>query len=66
MESKLNEGSKIMVCLPLEMDSNPVESKSLKLKTVSIENLSILVVEDNDINMEVIDFMLESEGGHCI
>ena len=55
-----------MVCLPLEMDSNPVESKSLKLKTVSIENLSILVVEDNDINMEVIDFMLESEGGHCI
>ena len=29
---------------------------------MSIENLSILVVEDNDINMEVIEFMLQSEG----
>ena len=29
---------------------------------MSIENLSILVVEDNEINMEVIEFMLQSEG----
>ena len=41
---------------------NPVENKSLKNQTMSIENLSILVVEDNEINMEVIEFMLQSEG----
>ena len=39
-----------------------VEDKSLKTETVSIENLSILIVEDNEINMEVIEFMLQSEG----
>lgn len=62
VESKLNEGTQFIVCIPLEIDKKPVEAKSLKSKTVSIENLSILVVEDNDINMEVIEFMLQSEG----
>lgn len=51
-----------IVQLPLEIDLNPVENKSLKNQTMSIENLSILVVEDNEINMEVIEFMLQSEG----
>ena len=62
VESKIDEGTKFIVQLPLEIDLNPVEDKSLKTETVSIENLSILVVEDNDINMEVIEFMLQSEG----
>ena len=62
VDSKIDEGTKFIVRLPLEIDKNPVEDKSLKSKTVSIENLSILVVEDNDINMEVIEFMLQSEG----
>ena len=62
VESIIDEGTKFIVRLPLEIDKNPVEDKSLKSKTVSIENLSILVVEDNDINMEVIEFMLQSEG----
>ena len=62
VKSKENKGTLFIVCLPLEVDKNPVEDKSLKSKTVSIENLSILVVEDNDINMEVIEFMLQSEG----
>ena len=62
VESKIDEGTKFIVQLPLEIDLNPVEDKSLKTETVSIENLSILVVEDNEINMEVIEFMLQSEG----
>ena len=62
VKSKENEGTLFIVCLPLEMDENPVKTQSLKPKTVSIENLSILVVEDNEINMEVIEFMLQSEG----
>ena len=62
VESKIDEGTQFIVQLPLEIDLNPVENKSLKNQTMSIENLSILVVEDNDINMEVIEFMLQSEG----
>lgn len=62
VESKIDEGTQFIVQLPLEIDLNPVEDKSLKTETVSIENLSILVVEDNEINMEVIEFMLQSEG----
>ena len=62
VERKIDEGTKFIVQLPLEIDLNPVEDKSLKTETVSIENLSILVVEDNEINMEVIEFMLQSEG----
>ena len=62
VQSKENEGTKFIVCLPLEIDLNPVENESIKKEIVSIENLSILVVEDNDINMEVIEFMLQSEG----
>ena len=62
VKSKENKGTLFIACLPLEMDKNPVKTQSLKPKTVSIENLSILVVEDNDINMEVIEFMLQSEG----
>ena len=62
VESKIDEGTQFIVQLPLEIDLNPVEDKSLKSETVSIKDLSILVVEDNDINMEVIEFMLQSEG----
>ena len=62
VKSKENKGTLFIVCLPLEVDKNPVKTQSLKPKTVSIENLSILVVEDNVINMEVIEFMLQSEG----
>lgn len=62
VKSKENKGTLFIVCLPLEVDKNPVKTQSLKPKTVSIENLSILVAEDNDINMEVIEFMLQSEG----
>lgn len=62
VKSKENKGTLFIVFLPLEVDKNPVKTQSLKPKTVSIENLSILVVEDNDINMEVIEFMLQSEG----
>ena len=62
VESKIDEGTQFIVQLPLEIDLNPVEDKSLKTETVSIENLSILVVEDNEINMEVIEFMLQNEG----
>ena len=62
VESKIDEGTQFIVQLPLEIDLNPVENKSLKNQTMSIENLSILVVEDNEINMDVIEFMLQSEG----
>ena len=47
VESKIDEGTQFIVQLPLEIDLNPVENKSLKNQTMSIENLYILVVEDN-------------------
>lgn len=41
VESKIDEGTQFIVQLPLEIDLNPVENKSLKNQTMSIENLML-------------------------
>ena len=59
VESELGKGSEFKVILPFKIDnlgSNPIMKNEIK----DLSNLSILVVEDNDINMEIVTFMLEN------
>ena len=59
VESEIGKGSEFIVTLPFKIDntdSNPIREVELR----DLSNLSILVVEDNDINMEIVTFMLEN------
>ncbi len=58
VESKVNVGTKFKVCLPFKIDDNNVEDEK-KVVRKDLTNLSVLVVEDNELNMEVVRFMLE-------
>ena len=59
VESKLNEGSEFKVVLPFKID-NTGSNQIIEDEVKDLNNLSILVVEDNDINMEIVTFMLEN------
>lgn len=61
VESAKGKGSTFTVHLPLQLDETqrplpPQEEKA------SIEGVRILIAEDNDINMEIAHYMLESRG----
>lgn len=59
VESEIGKGSEFTVTLPFKIDnmgSNQIKEDELR----DLSNLSILVVEDNDINMEIVTFMLEN------
>ncbi len=59
VESKVDVGTQYRVVLPFEIDDSAqvIQRKETEIKNLS--NLSILVVEDNDLNMEIVHFMLE-------
>lgn len=63
-ESQQGEGSVFYITLPFAVDENaPVEEEKKEQKvTVSIEGMPILVAEDNELNMEIAQFVLESAG----
>lgn len=63
VESQLNVGSKFTVEIPFEVNENaqvlpPPEQE----QEVKLEGMRILLVEDNELNMEIAQFMLEAEG----
>ena len=63
VESKVGEGTKFLVRIPFEID--PCPKKEIEVeeqKEYSIEGTKILLVEDNDLNMEVAQYLLEEKG----
>lgn len=73
VESVVGEGSCFTVVLPFEIDHTPQETKDLKISDTEIRGKKILVVEDNELNMEIMEFMLgeanaivyKAENGKC-
>ena len=63
-ESEQGAGSIFYITLPFAVDKNtPVaEKKKEHENTVSIQGMPILVAEDNELNMEIAQFVLESAG----
>lgn len=63
IESKEGEGSTFVVTIPFERASAPAAEKiETEEAEVSIANLHVLLVEDNELNMEIAQFLLEDAG----
>jgi two-component system, sensor histidine kinase len=62
-ESKEGDGTTFVIKIPFKIDpdaDNREEQKEVSEK--SIEGLHILLAEDNELNMEIAEFMLQNEG----
>ncbi len=64
VESTVNVGSTFTVKIPFEIDQNEEEDQKLKLDLSKklLSGTRILLVEDNDLNMEIAEFMLTEQG----
>lgn len=64
LESKLGKGTKFTVTIPFIIDYNKEkENHTVSEPTnYSIEGVHILLVEDNEMNMEIADFLLSEQG----
>ena len=67
-ESKKNVGTIFTVNLPLDIDmTKQAETKSeVTVEDRSLDGVNILLAEDNELNMEITEFMLKSEGATVI
>ena len=59
VESEVDIGTKFKVTLPFTINQNDTEVINEQQEINDLNNLNILVVEDNDLNMEIVRFMLE-------
>ncbi len=68
VESEKGVGSTFEVIVPFEIDkSEPMESAAPEAgEAVSINGLKILVAEDNNLNMEISEFLLGEEGAQVV
>lgn len=60
--SKLGEGSCFTVLLPFELNQTPVVSEASDLSSASLQGMRFLAVEDNELNLEIVEFLLTEEG----
>lgn len=64
-ESKENEGTTFVVTIPFEIDQTITEDTSKQLEedhSDFLKDINILLVEDNELNMEISQFVLENAG----
>ena len=61
LSSKLGKGTIVTIRIPFQIDhSNHADSETDS--SISLQGRHILLVEDNDLNLEIAQFMLENEG----
>lgn len=63
-ESSLGVGTTCTITLPLtiDLDAPAGSGEHLALDTVALQGLSVLLVEDNDLNREIAEFVLSDAG----
>ena len=62
-ESKEGVGTTFVVRVPFKIDTDKAcRTETEEKQKASIRGLHILLVEDNELNMEIAEFMLENEG----
>ena len=61
LESEKGVGTTVYIQIPFKL-GKPIENKSKFTESVSLEGLRALVAEDNDLNMEIVKYMLERNG----
>lgn len=67
-ESKKNVGTTFTVNLPLDIDMTKQSGskQEVVIEDRSLDGVTILLAEDNELNMEITEFMLKSEGATVI
>ena len=62
VESTVGEGSCFTVTLPFAIDHDPPAAGPEKEASADLHGKRLLVVEDNELNMEIVEFMLKAPG----
>ncbi len=63
VESRINEGSKFVIKLSFDIDQNAVAAAETPEETeLNLEGMRVMLVEDNELNTEIAQFMLEEVG----
>ena len=66
VESTVGEGSCFTVTLPFAIDHDPPAAVPEKEASADLHGKRLLVVEDNELNMEIVEFMLKSAGAEVV
>ena len=66
VESTVGEGSSFTVTLPFAIDHDPPAAGPEKETSADLHGKRLLVVEDNELNMEIVEFMLKSAGAEVV
>ena len=61
LESKENVGTTFTVTIPLEIDYNAEKEQQKKVEKPDLSGKSVLLVEDNELNLEIAKMLLEDE-----
>lgn len=62
-ESEQGVGTTYYIIIPFKLDKNGMQQQeSSNDEKVSLEGMRVLLAEDNDLNMEIAEFLLENEG----
>lgn len=62
VQSRLGEGSRFTVVLPLEIDRQADNEKEKENRSADLTGMCFLVAEDNELNMEIAEFFLTEKG----
>ena len=61
VESEKGVGSKFTIQIPFKLDKEPKQNKADKAaEDITLDGFRVLLVEDNELNMEIAQYMLES------
>ena len=61
LESEKGVGTLVSIQIPFKL-GKPIENKNNRNPQIPLEGLCVLVAEDNDLNMEIVEYMLERNG----
>ena len=64
VDSQKDKGSTFVVSIPIEVNRSHAIEKHEDEKNYSIDGLNILLVEDNELNMEIAEFLLSEHGAN--
>ncbi len=65
-ESEQGEGTTFVISIPFKTDPDADQREEQKAATErSIKDLKILLAEDNELNMEIAEFVIQNEGALC-